>query len=153
MHIFKCIKDIDVIFLCCSPDREENNEELYKKIYIDGTTNIIQACRSLNRFIQLIYISSAAVCFNGKDIINGNETTTMRVIDEFIDDQIISSLQSIQSPATSSANTTGTANDKKDMKSQIAPFYALSGTYDLYSYYKGLAEKLIIQLMIYINKN
>jgi sterol-4alpha-carboxylate 3-dehydrogenase (decarboxylating) len=48
--------------------------EIYFKVNVEGTKNIIAACLNLE-VKKLIYTSSASVIFNGQDLINVNEST------------------------------------------------------------------------------
>ncbi|CCD27451.1 sterol-4-alpha-carboxylate 3-dehydrogenase (decarboxylating) NDAI_0K02600 [Naumovozyma dairenensis CBS 421] len=48
--------------------------EIYEKVNVQGTRNVLDVC-SKNHFVKLlVYTSSAGVIFNGQDIHNGDET-------------------------------------------------------------------------------
>ncbi|EGF81861.1 hypothetical protein BATDEDRAFT_19024 [Batrachochytrium dendrobatidis JAM81] len=49
------------------------SSEVYFKVNVEGTNNIIQACIQA-KVSKLVYTSSASVIFNGVEVINGDET-------------------------------------------------------------------------------
>lgn len=62
----------DVIVHSASP-MHGNLEEIYHKVNVEGTLNLIQVAKEM-KVKALVYTSSAGVIFNGGDIVNANET-------------------------------------------------------------------------------
>ena len=52
---------------------KHNKEEAVWAVNLDGTLNIIEACK-IHKIPRLVYISSASAVYEGEDIINGDET-------------------------------------------------------------------------------
>ena len=53
-----------VVFHCASPSPASSNEELFRKVNVDGTHIVIQACKSA-QVAQLVLTSSASVVYEG----------------------------------------------------------------------------------------
>ena len=50
------------------------DEHIYFKVNVEGTQNVIQACRDAG-VEKLVYTSSASVVFNGNQLLDGDEQT------------------------------------------------------------------------------
>lgn len=71
--VIRSFRDADVVFHCIAANPlDDQNETLMWRVNVDGTKNVIEACKQCN-VPKLIYISSAGVVFDG---------THMRNIDE-----------------------------------------------------------------------
>jgi len=66
--------EVDVVYHSASVvHTKQNRGELVRAVNIDGTRNILQACRQ-HGVGKLIYVSSASVVYCGQDIRSGDET-------------------------------------------------------------------------------
>ncbi|GJN40872.1 hypothetical protein PR202_gn00285 [Eleusine coracana subsp. coracana] len=63
-QLVKAFEGVDVVFHTASADPSENNLELHYKVNIDGTKNVIDACK-ICKVKRLIYTSSSGVVFDG----------------------------------------------------------------------------------------
>jgi len=76
IEIFQKVKPAVVIH-CASPPiptSGKGDEKLFHRVNVDGTRNVIQACREAG-VRALVYTSSASVLYNGGDLVNANEST------------------------------------------------------------------------------
>jgi nucleoside-diphosphate-sugar epimerase len=71
--LLQATRDVEVVFHLASKAGIESHPKLYDAINIQGTLNIIEACRQ-NGVQYCIYTSSPCVVFNGKDIRHGDES-------------------------------------------------------------------------------
>jgi sterol-4alpha-carboxylate 3-dehydrogenase (decarboxylating) len=72
LPIFEKIKP-DIVIHTASPPGVGNNNELYRKVNVEGTRNVIEACQKTN-VKALVYTSSASVISdNASDLINADE--------------------------------------------------------------------------------
>jgi sterol-4alpha-carboxylate 3-dehydrogenase (decarboxylating) len=71
------LKDVDTCFHTASPvfgsGHPNRQRELYFKVNVQGTRNVIAMCRK-QRVPRLVYTSSSGVVFNGKDLHMADET-------------------------------------------------------------------------------
>ncbi|KAJ3114764.1 hypothetical protein HDU96_001707 [Phlyctochytrium bullatum] len=65
-------KGITTVFHTASPPHGKG-KAVYFKINVDGTKNVVDACRK-NGVPNLVYTSSASVVYNGQDLVEGDET-------------------------------------------------------------------------------
>ncbi|OQV18123.1 Sterol-4-alpha-carboxylate 3-dehydrogenase, decarboxylating [Hypsibius exemplaris] len=73
-----------VVFHCASPSPASSNEELFRKVNVDGTAVVISACKSA-QVSQLVLTSSASVVYDGHDILGDDEDSpyALRPIDAY----------------------------------------------------------------------
>jgi sterol-4alpha-carboxylate 3-dehydrogenase (decarboxylating) len=74
--IIECIKkeSITAIFHTASPPHDCKFEELFWKVNVEGTKNVIKACLNLG-VKKLIYTSSSSVVYDGyNELVNTDET-------------------------------------------------------------------------------
>jgi nucleoside-diphosphate-sugar epimerase len=71
--VLQATRDIEAVFHLASKAGIESHPKLYDAINVQGTLNIIEACRQ-NGVRYCIYTSSPCVVFNGKDIRDGDES-------------------------------------------------------------------------------
>lgn len=62
----------DVIFHTASPAAVSRNVDMFRKVNVEGTENIISAAQRANVKV-IVYTSSASVVFEGKDLVNVDE--------------------------------------------------------------------------------
>ncbi|XP_055343733.1 sterol-4-alpha-carboxylate 3-dehydrogenase, decarboxylating-like [Paramacrobiotus metropolitanus] len=67
-----------VVFHCASPSPASNNEELFRKVNVEGTISVIAACEAA-QVSRLVLTSSASVVYEGKDILGDDEDTPYAV--------------------------------------------------------------------------
>lgn len=71
--LIKAFRDADVVFHCVSANPLDNkNEQLMWSVNVDGTKNVIEACKQCN-VGKLVYVSSASVVFDGSPLRNITE--------------------------------------------------------------------------------
>ncbi|KAK3146997.1 hypothetical protein QOZ80_3BG0276380 [Eleusine coracana subsp. coracana] len=63
-QLVKAFEGVDVVFHTASADPSENYLELHYKVNVDGTKNVIDACK-ICKVKRLIYTSSCGVVFDG----------------------------------------------------------------------------------------
>lgn len=93
--VLEACAGMDSIIHCASlVHTRRNRERDVWTINLDGTNNIIEACRKLST-PRLIYISSASVVYEDKDIENGNETLPYSHISQapYVDSKIAAEKQ------------------------------------------------------------
>lgn len=67
-------REVGVVYHCVSADPLDNrNEELMWNVNVEGTKNVIEACKQC-RVPKLVYVSTASVVYNGKNMLNVDET-------------------------------------------------------------------------------
>lgn len=67
-------RDVEVVYHCVSADPLDNrNETLMWSVNVEGTKNVIEACKQCN-VPKLVFVSSASVIFDGNHMINVDET-------------------------------------------------------------------------------
>ncbi|MDR2420004.1 MAG: NAD-dependent epimerase/dehydratase family protein [Puniceicoccales bacterium] len=71
--LLQATRDVEAVFHLASKAGIESHPKLYNAINVQGTLNIIEACRK-NHVPKCIYTSSPCVVFNGKDIRHGDES-------------------------------------------------------------------------------
>ncbi|PXF48193.1 3beta-hydroxysteroid-dehydrogenase/decarboxylase isoform 1 [Gracilariopsis chorda] len=72
--VLQACRDIDVVFHCATANPLDNhNEALMWSVNIEGTKNIIEACKQCN-VSKLVYVSSASVVYDGSPMLNVDET-------------------------------------------------------------------------------
>ncbi|KAM9310547.1 sterol-4-alpha-carboxylate 3-dehydrogenase, decarboxylating [Pholidichthys leucotaenia] len=70
--LLPALKDVSLVFHCASPAPSSDDLTLFKRVNIQGTRTVIQAC--IEAGVQkLVLTSSASVVFEGRDIKNGRE--------------------------------------------------------------------------------
>lgn len=72
--LVKAFRDGSVVFHCVSANPLDNlNESLMWSVNVDGTKNVIEACKQC-KVPKLVFISSASVIFDGSPLHNVDET-------------------------------------------------------------------------------
>lgn len=72
--VIKACREVDTVFhLVTANPLDNRNELLMWRVNVEGTKNIIEACKQ-NNVQKLVYVSSASVVFNGSHVLNGDET-------------------------------------------------------------------------------
>ncbi|MDR0444886.1 MAG: NAD-dependent epimerase/dehydratase family protein [Puniceicoccales bacterium] len=71
--VLEATRGVEVLFHIASKAGIESHPTLYDSTNIQGTLNVLEACRQ-NRVSKCIYTSSPCVVFNGKAIRNGDES-------------------------------------------------------------------------------
>jgi nucleoside-diphosphate-sugar epimerase len=71
--VLQATRDVEVVFHLASKAGIESHPTLYDRINVQGTLNVLEACRQ-NRVPKCIYTSSPCVVFSGKSIRNGDES-------------------------------------------------------------------------------
>lgn len=67
-------RGVDVVYHCVSADVLDNrNQSLMWSVNVEGTKNVIEACKQCC-VPKLVYVSSASVVYEGKPMLNVNET-------------------------------------------------------------------------------
>ncbi|XP_077983630.1 sterol-4-alpha-carboxylate 3-dehydrogenase, decarboxylating-like [Glandiceps talaboti] len=66
------VQDSYAVFHCASPAAASNNKELFYKVNVTGTRNVIATCKK-GGVQRLVLTSSASVVYEGQDIENGSE--------------------------------------------------------------------------------
>ena len=70
----EAIAGADVVFHNASAvHTKQAHVDLVRKVNVDGTRNVIDACRA-NGVSRLVYVSSGSVVYEGRDIENGDES-------------------------------------------------------------------------------
>lgn len=73
--LVKAFSDATVVFHCVSANPVDNqNEQLMWSVNVDGTKNVIEACKQC-KVPKLVFISTASVVFDGRPLRNVDETT------------------------------------------------------------------------------
>lgn len=72
--VVSACRDVDVVFHCVSADPlASNNELLMWSINVEGTKNVIEACKQCT-VPKLVFVSSASVVFDGSHMLNTDES-------------------------------------------------------------------------------
>mmetsp|Transcript_23832 Transcript_23832/g.60755 ORF Transcript_23832/g.60755 Transcript_23832/m.60755 type:complete len:359 (-) Transcript_23832:274-1350(-) len=74
--VVEATKGVDVVFhVATAAPTGQNalNNQLMHSVNVDGTANVIKAC-AINGVTKLVYTSSSSVVFEGKDLINVDES-------------------------------------------------------------------------------
>lgn len=72
--VVSACRDVDVVYHCVSANPLDNrNEALMWSVNVEGTKNVIEACKQC-RVERLVYVSSASVVFDGHHMIDVDET-------------------------------------------------------------------------------
>lgn len=72
--VVSACRNVDVVYHCVSADVLDNrNEALMWSVNVEGTKNVIEACKQC-RVERLVYVSSASVVFDGTHMIDVDET-------------------------------------------------------------------------------
>lgn len=73
--LVKAFREASVVYHCISANPIDNrNERLMTSVNVDGTKNVIEACKQ-TKVGKLIFISSASVVFDGSHMIDVDEST------------------------------------------------------------------------------
>lgn len=85
-------ENVHTIFHTASPP-EGRSRELYLNVNVKGTNNVIEAAKKTG-VKQLVFTSTASVVFDGKDIVNGDETLpyVTKYLDPYIETKIMVTL-------------------------------------------------------------
>ncbi|XP_003461426.2 sterol-4-alpha-carboxylate 3-dehydrogenase, decarboxylating [Cavia porcellus] len=88
--LFPALEGVSTVFHCASPSPSSNNKELFYKVNLSGTRNVIETCKKAG-VQKLILTSSASVVFEGVDIKNGTEDLPYAVkpIDYYTETKIL----------------------------------------------------------------
>ncbi|XP_068596661.1 sterol-4-alpha-carboxylate 3-dehydrogenase, decarboxylating [Brachionichthys hirsutus] len=70
--LLPALEAVSLVFHCASPAPACDDRELFKRVNIDGTRTVIQACTEAG-VQKLVLTSSASVVYEGRDIKNGKE--------------------------------------------------------------------------------
>lgn len=72
--LIRVFRDSDIVFhFVCANPLDDRNEALMWRVNVDGTKNVIEACKQC-RVPKLIYLSSASVVFDGTHMRNVDES-------------------------------------------------------------------------------
>lgn len=72
--VVSACRGVDVVYHCVSADPLDNrNESLMLSVNVEGTKNIIEACKQTG-VRRLVYVSTASVVFDGNHMIDVDET-------------------------------------------------------------------------------
>ncbi|KAI3388283.1 hypothetical protein SNEBB_000722 [Seison nebaliae] len=71
--LMEAMMDIDLVFHCASPAPHLDNRDLFYKVNVDGTKNVVDCCKE-SKIQHLVLTGSASVTYEGKDITGGLET-------------------------------------------------------------------------------
>lgn len=72
--LIKVFRSADVVFHCvCANPLDDQNESLMWRVNVDGTKNVIEACKQCE-VPKLVYLSSASVVFDGNHMRNIDES-------------------------------------------------------------------------------
>ncbi|VAH85921.1 unnamed protein product [Triticum turgidum subsp. durum] len=74
-QLTKALEGVDTVFHTAAPDHTNNNFKLHYKVNVDGTKNVIEACRKC-KVKTLIYTSSGGVVFDGVHGLFGVDEST-----------------------------------------------------------------------------
>lgn len=73
-HLLSACREVDVVYHCVSADPMDNrNEHLMWSVNVEGTKNVIEACKQC-AVPKLVFVSSASVVFDGHHILNADES-------------------------------------------------------------------------------
>ncbi|XP_023561144.1 sterol-4-alpha-carboxylate 3-dehydrogenase, decarboxylating isoform X1 [Octodon degus] len=88
--LYPALVGASTVFHCASPSPSSNNKELFYRVNLSGTENVIDTCRKAG-VQRLILTSSASVVFEGVDIKNGTEDLPYAVkpIDYYTETKIL----------------------------------------------------------------
>lgn len=88
--LYPALKGVSTVFHCASPPPSSNNKELFYRVNVIGTKNVIETCKEAG-VQKLILTSSASVVFEGVDIKNGTEDLPYAVkpIDYYTETKIL----------------------------------------------------------------
>jgi sterol-4alpha-carboxylate 3-dehydrogenase (decarboxylating) len=70
--LLPALASVSVVFHVASPAPSSNNRKLFYRVNVDGTKNLIEACKEAG-VTRLVLTSSASVVYSGYDIENGSE--------------------------------------------------------------------------------
>lgn len=73
LDLLPALKGVEFVFHTASPPASSDDKELFKRVNIEGTATVINACKEAG-IRKFILTSSASVIYEGKDIMNGSET-------------------------------------------------------------------------------
>ena len=74
--VYSALSDMDAVIHTASPSPVSRNTELFNSVNINGTENIIKACKQHN-ITTLVYTSSASVVYDGTDQMNYDESCSI----------------------------------------------------------------------------
>ncbi|XP_037437535.1 3beta-hydroxysteroid-dehydrogenase/decarboxylase-like isoform X2 [Triticum dicoccoides] len=74
-HLTKAFEGVDTVFHTAAPDHSNNNFQLHYKVNVQGTKNVIEACKEC-KVKKLIYTSSSGVVFDGVHGLFGVDEST-----------------------------------------------------------------------------
>ncbi|KAJ3215862.1 erg26, C-3 sterol dehydrogenase [Clydaea vesicula] len=70
-QLTEALENVEICIHCASP-RTGLGKEIYFKVNVEGTRNVVDACKSVG-VKKLIFTSSASVVYNGQHLLNANE--------------------------------------------------------------------------------
>lgn len=74
-QLTKALEGVDTVFHTAAPDPTNNNFQLHYKVNVEGTKNVIEACKKC-KVKMLIYTSSSGVVFDGVHGLFGVDEST-----------------------------------------------------------------------------